>query len=277
MRHALAIQLAPAFANVHRIPHAPQFSGSVVVGTSQPSARDMLQSAKPALHVMPHAPPAQVGDAFAAGGHTVRHIPQWVAAVFRSVSQPLARMPSQSPNPGRHVSRHIELAQSSVPLGAVPHAVPHAPQLRESLVTSTQTPPHIRVDPEQIVEQLGEAPAEHIWPIGHARPQPPQFALSTRFCSQPFIGLLSQSAKPALQTSAQRPAVHVATPLTGVGHAVPHAPQFDGDSGTHPDGQRTCPAPQPLSPVSLGGTSMTSSAPSTPSGDPSTGEPSRRP
>ena len=53
------------------------------------------------------------------------------------------------------------------------HAVPHAPQLARSLVTS-------RHDPEQLVSpaphDVTHAAPEHTWPAGHALPHAPQLA-----------------------------------------------------------------------------------------------------
>lgn len=65
---------------------------------SQPLARLLSQSANPALQEMPHAPALQ--DAVPLFElHTFVQLPQCVASVFRFVSQPFARLPSQLLNP----------------------------------------------------------------------------------------------------------------------------------------------------------------------------------
>jgi hypothetical protein len=70
---------------------------SVRVSTSQPSAGFALQSAKPAAQARTaHAPLVQVEVAL--GSEQVRpQAPQLEALEERSVSHPLAAMPSQSP------------------------------------------------------------------------------------------------------------------------------------------------------------------------------------
>jgi hypothetical protein len=73
------------------------------------------------------------------------------------------------------------------------------------------------------------APAVQACPDGHTTPQPPQLAASVRSeRSHPLAGLASQSPKPALQVNPQEPARHVAAEaLAGVGHALPHRPQWE--------------------------------------------------
>jgi hypothetical protein len=50
--------------------------------------------------------------------------------------------------------------------------------------------------------------------------------LVLRFVSQPFVALLSQSAKPALQVKPQVPPVHVVVALVRDGQTLPHEPQW---------------------------------------------------
>jgi hypothetical protein len=69
---------------------------------SQPLVRLLSQLAKPALQLMSHAPALQDGVPLLEL-HTLLQLPQRVASVFRFVSQPLARLPSQLPNPALQV------------------------------------------------------------------------------------------------------------------------------------------------------------------------------
>ena len=81
----------------HARPHAPQFSRSVAVLTSQPFVAIPSQLPKPALHVKPQAPAEQVVVALARAGQTFPHLPQWIGLVAKFASQPLAALPSQLP------------------------------------------------------------------------------------------------------------------------------------------------------------------------------------
>lgn len=64
-------------------------------------------------------------------------------------------------------------------------------------------------------------------PEGHALPQLPQFPGSIpTFDSQPFAGLESQSANPALHRKPQVPDEQVATPFGPEGQIVPQPPQL---------------------------------------------------
>ncbi len=80
-----------------------------------------------------------------------------------------------------------------------------------SVVVLTHAVPHAVCPAAQT-----HAPAVHVAPDGHTRPQAPQFMLLD--CTSMHMPL--HSAWPAAHTHA--PAVHVAP----VGHALPHAPQF---------------------------------------------------
>jgi hypothetical protein len=98
------------------VPQPPQRALSVRVFTSQPLLASPSQSAKPAAHApMAHAPDAHM--ALALGSAHVRpQAPQLVALAVRSVSQPLAAAPSQSPKPP--VQRTMAQAPAAQPLAA---------------------------------------------------------------------------------------------------------------------------------------------------------------
>lgn len=91
---------------------------------------------------MPPEPAEHTGVAV---GHTVWHPPQ-VVACDRSVSHPSAGLRLQSAHPGAHADsakEHAPAEQVAAPLtwaNAV-HALPQAPQLPVSLVTSKHAPP----------------------------------------------------------------------------------------------------------------------------------------
>jgi hypothetical protein len=89
-----AVQFWPM---AHARPHAPQFSRSVRMSTSQPFVAIPSQLPKPALQVKPQAPAVQVAAAFARAGQTFPHLPQWIGLVAKFASQPLAALPSQLP------------------------------------------------------------------------------------------------------------------------------------------------------------------------------------
>src|SRR5262249_12649602 len=68
--HIELLQAELALASIgHGEPHIPQLFTSVVVSTSHPSPRLLLQSAKLVLQVAPHIEFAQVGVVFAGVGH----------------------------------------------------------------------------------------------------------------------------------------------------------------------------------------------------------------
>ena len=83
------------------------------------------------------------------------HAPQWSTSRFRSVSQPFAPFPSQSPNPNRHTPVHVPALHTTVAFGPAAHACPHAPHC-ETLVSSAASQP------------LSASPSQSANPAGHA-------------------------------------------------------------------------------------------------------------
>lgn len=99
IEQAPSAQLGVPFALEQDVPHAPQLETLVCVLTSQPFAATPSQLPNPALHVpRVHDPDAHDSDAFARS-QIAPQAPQFVRVV-RLVSQPLAALPSQFPNPG---------------------------------------------------------------------------------------------------------------------------------------------------------------------------------
>src|SRR5258707_5916506 len=80
------------------VPQVPQLAGSLVRFFSQPSVALLLQSAKPVLHAMAHAPLTQLDPAFAAA-QTLPQIPQLAVSFVRFFSQPSAGLVLQSAKP----------------------------------------------------------------------------------------------------------------------------------------------------------------------------------
>jgi hypothetical protein len=100
-RHAPALHSATPFAATpQRLPHTPQCSRSVIGLTHERSPiAPVGHRASPMLgHGAAHVPPAHTSPAM----HALPHVPQLLAAVRRSVSQPLAALLSQSPKPVAH-------------------------------------------------------------------------------------------------------------------------------------------------------------------------------
>jgi hypothetical protein len=125
---------------------------------------------------------------------------------------------------------HVPAVQT-VPLV---HARPHAPQWSVAVRRSVSQP--LTAMPSQspkfvaqVVTEQVEALQAAVAVLGsmHARPQPPQCDAELRVStSHPLAVLPSQSAKPAVQVSAQAPRAHTATALGAPLHARPHAPQW---------------------------------------------------
>jgi hypothetical protein len=110
------------------IPHTPQFVAELAVSTSQPLSATPSQLPKPASQARAQAPSTQAGVALVCGGHRLPQRPQLVAALRRSVSQPLAASASQSPKPAAQARPHTPAAQVGVALAPAGHTIPHAPQ-----------------------------------------------------------------------------------------------------------------------------------------------------
>jgi hypothetical protein len=240
------VQAGVPFAAVHAVPHAPQLATVLLRLTSQPLAALLSQFPKPALHApRPHMPPAHVAAAFAGAAHTLPHDPQFETVVLVLTSQPLAAFMSQFAKPALHMpTLHRPAAHAAVPLATI-HAIPHAPQLVESVWVFT----HVIMAPmPQMVLGIGQsirqAPATHICPIGQALPHMPQLVASVIVLTHvaPHIVVpIAQAHMPAWHT---RPA----------GQAIPQAPQFmlSVCVSTHPAPAQVV-VPMGHTPVSVGG------------------------
>jgi hypothetical protein len=185
--HEPDIHVRPA---PHALPQAPQLFASVCVFTSQPSTALLLQSRKFVLHV-PIAQPDAPHVAAAFAYEQVRpHVPQ-LAMVLSAVSQPLAAMPSQLPNPLAQVSPHVEPEQKAVEFEPDGHTFVQLPHALGSFV-------RLRHEPLQFVRPVMHVaehdPFMHACPAAHTTLQPPQlFGSVCVFTSQPSAGMLLQS------------------------------------------------------------------------------------
>lgn len=87
--------VAVPFVVLQALPQALQCRGLVLMLVSQPLLTSTSQSSYPSLHVMPQAPFVQLAAPWLVL-HELVHEPQRVGVLFRSVSQPLLALPSQS-------------------------------------------------------------------------------------------------------------------------------------------------------------------------------------
>jgi hypothetical protein len=229
--HVPALQVAVAFAGVgHALLHVPQ----VTVRSSrasQPFVALPSQSPKPMLQLASvHAPLVHAAVAFVIE-QLVVHVPQLPTDELRFVSQPFAAMPSQLPNPGRHVPSTHAPAMHDAPAFANAHCWPQPPQFVALVERSVSQPAIMALQSPKPGGQVPVAhvPAAQIAPVpGHTFPHVPQFVGEMPvFVSQPFVALPSQSAKPALHA----PSAHIPAVQSGVAFAkvqvLPQAPQFE--------------------------------------------------
>ena len=149
-------------------------------------------------------------------------------------SQPSAALALQSAYPGLHLIEQTPLEHAGVP-PTVLQLCPQPPQLSTS-VAEFDSQPSAAV-PLQLLKPVVQVPGWH-WPAlqtpmalagAQVLPQPPQFAvLAAMSCSQPLLGMPSQSAQAVAgsQVGWQTPVVHLVCPCEFV-HCCPHAPQSD--------------------------------------------------
>jgi hypothetical protein len=185
------------------------------------------------LHVVLHVPPLHEGVP-ASEVHTCPHEPQ-LLTVSTAVSQPFARLPSQSPKPALHEGAHAPAMQFVVPFGFT-HATVHVPQW--SVVVSTFTSQPFEDRPSQSANPGShanwQAPPWHdaeALPNAQTFPQNRQFAVEVfRSVSQPVPASAPQLPVPGAQDDvAQTPAWQTALPLSTV-QASSHLPQWVGSA-----------------------------------------------
>jgi hypothetical protein len=136
----------------------PQLALSVPVLVSQPFVAFMSQLAKPVLQApSTHALAAQLAAALAKV-QARPHAEQLVALVRRSVSQPLAAIPSQLPKLALHVpTPHVPEAHVLTLTLVRRHTLPHMPQCDGSVMVFTHAPEQLVVPAPHVVVHDPEA------------------------------------------------------------------------------------------------------------------------
>src|SRR5205823_2310138 len=139
--------------------------------------------------------------------HTTPHPPQFLLSLLESDSQPLAELPSQSPNPWLHCrTPHWLLMQPATALGRE-QTLPHAPQLLRSFETffSHPLPRFLSQSAKPMLhDPMPHLPAAQpgvpLVTAPHMVPHEPQLATSVcKLISHPSFRFLLQSPKPCLQ------------------------------------------------------------------------------
>jgi hypothetical protein len=129
------------------VTHAGSVQGVNCMKYSPPkSVQRPLRATKPGEQLGVHTERTHAGVPFAGTPHPVAHDPQWAVLDVRSVSQPFAALPSQSPKPAAQVNEQVPPEQWATPWLGTGHAVHVAPQWLSSVAVSTQDMPH-RVSP----------------------------------------------------------------------------------------------------------------------------------
>jgi len=205
------------FGTAHRLPQAPQLSGSLGVCDSQPLLRIPSQSSKPVAQLpMPQRPKKQAFVPLGALPQLVPQLPQFDGSESTAVSQPLLpgvkleASASQSAKPGWQRLKAQAPALQVVRALASPQLVPQVPQLFGSrsvgvsqplkglLSQSAQPASHAGA-----TSSMAQRPKEQATAVVCRRapsqtvPQRPQFIGSLwGSTSQPSLGSALQSAKP---------------------------------------------------------------------------------
>jgi hypothetical protein len=183
---------------------------------------------QPVVPAQSHTPPTQLWFI----GHVTPQPPQLVL-VLSALSQPLAILPSQLPQPALHVAiAQLPVAQVAVAL-VLEQLTPQPPQLVVVLVGVSQP---FEALPSQLAKPALHAPSAHepaehsaaALAKEHTRPHIPQLDVVPRLASHPSAPLLLQSAKPPLQANPQADALHVVDALGREAHPLPHVEQCEG-------------------------------------------------
>ncbi len=165
--------------------------------------------------------------------HAAPHAPHAVTVLRRSVSQPLAAIPSQLPKPALQAMPHAPIAQVGVALARAGQAFPHAPQFETLAVRSVSQPlptimsqsPRPLMQPAMRHTEASQVavPPEAV----HMRAHAPQFEALVRVStSQPSAASPLQSEKPATHDTTQAPSTQPGKPLGRAGHSFMQRPQW---------------------------------------------------
>lgn len=207
-----------------RFPQAPQFSGSLVTSTSQPSSSSPLQSVKPGLHARPHEMPEQAGAAFGRAGHTFPQPPQLVG-VDRLVSQPSTGLALQSAKPGRHalISHPPAALHAALAFGIAHGVQAPAPHPKAGSKSVTHRSPHSFVPGLQREPVLPRTLAASALDAPPSESTPPSCADSVMFASMPGSGALGVSRSVPLSLS--RIALHATKLVLTRNSRIPGCPE----------------------------------------------------
>jgi len=158
------------------LPQRPQFAESVASVASQPSARDSLQSAKPAAQAeRPQIMSRQSRAAWATGGHGWPQPPQLSGSKRGSTHD---APPLQLSSGGAHAGPHCPPEHTAAAL----QGMPHPPQCALSVEVETHSPKQ-SVCPA--AQPSAQPPFTQRSPGAHVIPQPPQLRTSASVFTHP--------------------------------------------------------------------------------------------
>lgn len=164
---------------LHACPHAPQLVRLFAESVSQPLLLFPSQSLNAPVHTGVHTPATQLVVPWALLQLTPQE-PQKLVVVWMSVSQPLARFPSQSAKPAKQVGAQAPPAHAMVPCGLT-QFFPHPPQVDVLLFRFASHP--FDAIPSQFANPVlhvgAQEPAEQtVEPFGfwHCVPHVPQLS-----------------------------------------------------------------------------------------------------
>jgi len=204
------------------LPQAPQLLLSLVSETQVPEQRVWAPGQGVTHTLLLHTWPV---------GQARLQPPQWLCETRVSISQPSPAIMSQSAKPALQVSEQTPEEQRGVAWGPATQGARQPPQLDTSVLRSASQPlatlpSQSPRPPPQVEVQTPRVQA----PMPHERPQEPQLApLVSVFTSQPFMGFMSQSAKPGEQAATvQAPIAQPCSATLGRAHSLPQRPQWSG-------------------------------------------------
>jgi hypothetical protein len=178
-----------------------------------------VQLAKPKSHVDTQSVPMQTRDAVFVPAHVRPHAPQLKTSSTTTVSHPSSAMgamgETQLPCVASHVGAHLPAVHAVLTALAPEQTYPHVPQFADDVCKLTSHPSiaSLLQSPKPLAQFNPHMPFVHVavelGPLGHALPHIPQFDTVRMSTSHPFPGIMSQSAKSAMQDSTvHMPMVH---------------------------------------------------------------------
>jgi hypothetical protein len=189
------------------LPHAPQFNGSLLTSSSQPSAQRPLQLPQPDAQASEHAPLAHEEVAWGTVVQTLPHAPQLSGSAVTGTSHPSPMIPLQSSQPASQAIEHTPTLHDGVAWEpANVQAFPQVPQLRgsepvlisqPSLATPLQSvQPGLQAEPQTPPVQVRTECGGAVQSVVHV---PQCSGSASRFASQPSAASPLQSDHPTRQ------------------------------------------------------------------------------